>query len=233
MRGGQKHRAKVFNDITHLEVYTMPDKKDIKERLILAALELFSEQGIHGVSMRNINTLSGTKNSGAAHYHFGNKLGLIKALLEFLSNTVQEIRDEHFQEAQVQIATGQADARTILGAFYTPYIHLHEEREYGKQAIRFFARLATEATPEIQGVLNEQFGARFELLFNLLSKMLPQTDANVLKRQILFSWISAIHSLADLDYLSNTFYGDMSGDSHEQIVEQFIDYVLYGMTYNP
>lgn len=209
----------------------MSDKKDIKERLILAALKLFSEQGIHGVSMRNINTLSGTKNSGAAHYHFGNKLGLIKALLEFLSDAIQEIRDEHFEDIQNQIISGQADARTILGAFYSPYIHLYKERDYGKQAIRFFARIATEATPEIQGVLNEQFGERFDLLHKLLSSMLPHSDENVLKRQILFSWISAIHGLADLDYLSNSFYGDMSGDSQEQILEQFIDYVLHGMTH--
>lgn len=209
----------------------MTDKKNIKKRLILAALQLFSEQGIHGVSMRNINSLSGTKNSGAAHYHFGNKLGLIKALLEFLSNAVQEIRDEHFQGVQQEILSGQADARTVLGAFYSPYIHLYKEREYGKQAIRFFARLATEATPEIQDVLNEQFGERFELLHQLLSNMLPNSDPHVLKRQILFSWISAIHGLADLDYLSNTFYGDMSGNSQEEVLEQFIDYVLYGMNH--
>lgn len=209
----------------------MPDKKDIKERLILAALQLFSEQGIHGVSMRNINVLSGTKNSGAAHYHFGNKIGLIKALLEFLSDAVQEIRDEHFQDVQSDILSGKADARSVLMAFYSPYIHLYEEREYGKQAIRFFARIATEATPEIQNVLNEQFGERFELLHSLLSRMLPQANSKELKRQILFSWISAIHGLADLDYLSNTFYGDMSGESQEETLEQFINYVLYGMNH--
>lgn len=209
----------------------MPDKKDIKERLILAALQLFSEQGIHGVSMRNINVLSGTKNSGAAHYHFGNKISLIKALLEFLSDAVQEIRDEHFQDVQSDILSGKADARSVLMAFYSPYIHLYEEREYGKQAIRFFARIATEATPEIQNVLNEQFGERFELLHSLLSRMLPQANSKELKRQILFSWISAIHGLADLDYLSNTFYGDMSGESQEETLEQFINYVLYGMNH--
>lgn len=209
----------------------MPDKKDIKERLILAALQLFSEQGIHGVSMRNINVLSGTKNSGAAHYHFGNKIGLIKALLEFLSDAVQEIRDEHFQDVQSDILSGKADARSVLMAFYSPYIHLYEEREYGKQAIRFFARIATEATPEIQNVLNEQFGERFELLHSLLSRMLPQANSKELKRQILFSWISAIHGLADLNYLSNTFYGDMSGESQEETLEQFINYVLYGMNH--
>lgn len=203
-------------------------KGDIKQRLILAALELFAQQGINGVSMRNINVLAGTKNSGAAHYHFGNKLGLVEAVLVFLSDEVSAIRNQHFQNLQHKIASGSADADTILTAFYSPYIYLYREREFGAQAIKLFARLALDASPEIQKVVNRQFSDRFELLAQLLSTVLPPIDPNTLRRHILFSWVSAIHALANLDFLANNFYGDLS-IPQEQLMRQFINFILNGM----
>lgn len=208
-------------------------KGDIKQRLILAALALFSEQGINGVSMRNINVLAGTKNSGAAHYHFGNKIGLIEALLVFLSDEISEIRNQHFQDLQQKISGGDADATTILSAFYSPYIRLYREREFGAKAIKFFARLALEASPEIQKVVNRQFGDRFELLAQLLTAVLPPIEANKLRRHILFSWVSAIHALANLDFMANNFYGDLTMTSQEELMQQFISFILNGMQNQP
>ena len=43
---------------------------DTKLSLTLAALELFADQGIDAVSMRNINAAAGARNASAVHYHF-------------------------------------------------------------------------------------------------------------------------------------------------------------------
>lgn len=207
----------------------MNQSLDIKERLILAALELFADQGIHGVSMRNINVLAGTKNSGAAHYHFGNKLGLLEALIIYLNKEIKNLRETEFSVVQERAAKGEADAKEILAGFYSPYVQLYKEKAFGPHAVKFYARLAVEADPQIQELINKHHGKTFEMLDELMASALPHMDRVRLRRQLLFSWISAIHGLADLEYMHNTFFGDLSADSLEEILGQFIDFIAAGM----
>lgn len=202
---------------------------DIKERLILAALELFAEQGIHGVSMRNINVLAGTKNSGAAHYHFGNKLGLLEALIIYLNKEIKKLRADDFSAMQARVHSGHADAKEILTSFYSPYINLYKEQAFGPHAIKFYARLAVEADSHIQDLINKHHGPTFEVLDELMAVALPHMQRIRLRRQLIFTWISAIHGLADLEYMHNTFFGDLTAGSQEEILDQFIDFIAAGM----
>lgn len=50
--------------------------------LISTAERLFSERGLEGVSLSEINRDAGQRNKSALHYHFGSRDGLLKALLE-------------------------------------------------------------------------------------------------------------------------------------------------------
>lgn len=206
----------------------MGQNADIKQRLILASLKLFAEHGIEGVSMRNINVMAGTKNSGAAHYHFGSKEGVIEALIEFLNAEILALREEHIQALT---ANGIPDLtpKTIIMGFYTPYILLYKNREYGADAIRFFARLAIEADKDLQKTLNTHFGQTFKIVDDMLANCMPDKDRLILQRELLFSWISAIHGLADLDYMRNTFFGDISTNTQEELLEQFADFIVAGM----
>jgi AcrR family transcriptional regulator len=55
---------------------------DTRERLIAAAEELFAAQGIEAVSLREIVRASGARNATALQYHFGDRAGLVRAVLE-------------------------------------------------------------------------------------------------------------------------------------------------------
>jgi AcrR family transcriptional regulator len=55
---------------------------DTRERLIAAAEELFATQGIEAVSLREIVRASGARNATALQYHFGDRAGLVRAVLE-------------------------------------------------------------------------------------------------------------------------------------------------------
>lgn len=206
----------------------MGQTADIKQRLILAALKLFSKHGIEGVSMRNINVLAGTKNSGAAHYHFGNKKGVIEALIIFLNEEILKLREEYVAKLT---ADGIPDLtpKLIIRGFFTPYILLYNEHEYGMDAIRFFARLAIEADAELQQILNQHFGTTFKVIDDMLASCLPNKDRKVLQRQLLFCWVSAIHALADLDYMRNTFFGDISTSTQEELLNEFSDFIVAGL----
>ena len=55
---------------------------DTRERLIAAAEELFAANGIQAVSLREIVRAAGARNATALQYHFGDRAGLVRAVLE-------------------------------------------------------------------------------------------------------------------------------------------------------
>lgn len=63
-----------------------------RERLITAAEELFSTRGIGAVSLNEIVRASGARNATALQYHFGDRAGLLRAVLDKHGGDVDERR---------------------------------------------------------------------------------------------------------------------------------------------
>ncbi|MER5325866.1 TetR family transcriptional regulator [Streptosporangium roseum] len=63
-----------------------------RERLIAAAEELFSTRGIEAVSLNEIVRASGARNATALQYHFGDRAGLLRAVLDKHGRDVDERR---------------------------------------------------------------------------------------------------------------------------------------------
>ena len=53
-----------------------------REALIAVAERLFAERGVDAVTVRDIVKAAGQRNSSAVQYHFGNKAGLLQAILD-------------------------------------------------------------------------------------------------------------------------------------------------------
>src|SRR5438874_3918312 len=53
-----------------------------RARLIAAAEQLFAAHGIDGVSLREINRASGARNAIAVQYHFEDRAGVVRAILQ-------------------------------------------------------------------------------------------------------------------------------------------------------
>ena len=58
-----------------------------RELLLEAALKLFAEQGVEGVSIRAVNREAGL-GPASVHYHFGTKEALVEAVLHRYGDTV-------------------------------------------------------------------------------------------------------------------------------------------------
>ncbi|WP_031169192.1 TetR/AcrR family transcriptional regulator [Streptosporangium roseum] len=63
-----------------------------RERLIAAAEELFSTRGIGAVSLNEIVRTAGARNATALQYHFGDRAGLLRAVLDKHARGVDERR---------------------------------------------------------------------------------------------------------------------------------------------
>ncbi len=65
-----------------------------------AALRLFAERGVNGVSVRDIAEAAGQKNHAAVGYHFGSKEDLIRAVIVHGARLIDDLRNALLDAAE-------------------------------------------------------------------------------------------------------------------------------------
>ncbi len=113
-----------------------------REAMILAAERLFAENGLDGVSLREIAAAAGQRNNSAAQYHFGSKQGLVDAVFEYRMERIDQRRRAML--AALDGAGRGQDLRELLEAFVHPLAeHIGHEDGVSWYA-RFLVRVATD-----------------------------------------------------------------------------------------
>ena len=107
--------------------------------LLLAAERLFAEHGIAAVSLRQINQAANQKNISAAHYHFGSREGLIRAVLAHRWPQLDRRRAEMLERP-----APTKDLRFYLEAFVLPLVDELAPRPEGSYYIRFMQQYERE-----------------------------------------------------------------------------------------
>lgn len=90
-----------------------------KEAMIVAAERRFALHGLEGTSLRQIAIDSGQRNESVAHYHFGSREGLIRAILSYRISSINERREQRLVEAK-QGNKGAIPAETIAAVVILP-----------------------------------------------------------------------------------------------------------------
>jgi AcrR family transcriptional regulator len=88
-----------------------------RDQLVAAAEELYAARGIDGVSLREINAAAGARNASALQYHFGDRAGLLRAVLAKHRLGVEMRRHALLDEVA---ASGGGDLRTLAAALVLP-----------------------------------------------------------------------------------------------------------------
>lgn len=115
-----------------------PTADGTRARLISAAEQLFAERGIDGVSLREINRASGAKNAVAVQYHFEDRAGVIRAILEKHRPGVDASRHRHLDEFE---ASGDGELRTLAGALVRPLAEKLADPDGGLEYLQIQAEL--------------------------------------------------------------------------------------------
>ena len=68
-----------------------------RERFIGAAQQLYAERSIDSVSLNEITVAAGQKNRNALQYHFGNRDGLLQAIIDKHADRVFALRRKYQQ----------------------------------------------------------------------------------------------------------------------------------------
>ena len=207
-----------------------PVKPQTKQNLILSAMELFANQGIDAISMRTINNAAGTKNASAVHYHFGNKLGIIEAIIQFIRAELDSSRLVAITELESRVARGEnLSCREIMWAAFSPYARLYTTPGYGRQAVTFLARCQTDISPEIQRIFDSDRQNIAGRIDTLLTQALPQLSEKTRRVRYLYFWTLMVQGFSASEALATTSFGDLRADSQEQSLQRFFDYLLGGL----
>lgn len=171
------------------------DATETRRKLLDAAARTFAEQGVRTASMVEITRRAGQRNSGALHYHFGSREGVLCAVLaehtEFLATREGEL-----------LAAAQAgpddDVAAVVEAVVRPAAELAESGWRGRSFLLILADLVEEdpATfgPELREVLARTGG---HAVYAELTRRLPKLPEPVIVERLSLMTMVILRAVAD------------------------------------
>ncbi len=181
-------------------------------RLLDAAERLIGDRGVDAVSLRSINGEAGS-NVAAAHYHFGSKEALVRAVLDRRMSVLAE-------ERLAQLAAIEHDAaprpRDVAAVFVGPLFDFAAIGD-GRGYVRFLDALH-HAGGEWLAVLDAAFGPQWTQLEPVLSRALPDLDAGRRGRRLALASETQLRMLAYPD----RYAGGLDPDAYrDEVIDVF------------
>jgi TetR/AcrR family transcriptional regulator, regulator of cefoperazone and chloramphenicol sensitivity len=137
---------------------------ETRARVLTAAKSLFGERGFKRVTVREICRVA-TANVAAVNYHFGDKLGLYR---EVLQSAIDAMRATN--EAAREAGDGQPpeeQLRRYIGVF------LHRVLSPGNEAIhRLITREMNDPTPVLDALVEQGVRPRVEYLSGVIARII-------------------------------------------------------------
>ena len=118
--------------------------EETRARLLATAEQLFAEQGIDAVSLREVNRVAGTKNAVAVQYHFESRSGLLRAILEKHWPVIEARRHAMLDQYE---ADGSPDLRILAAALVRPSAAKLADGDGGLAYLRISAQLLNRPKP--------------------------------------------------------------------------------------
>ena len=119
---------------------------DTRAQLIRTAERLFAARGVDAVSLREINREASQRNATALQYHFGDRTGLIRAILDRHDRDVDARRNTLLDEIE---AEGPADLQRYATALVLPLAEKLSDRDGGRCYLRIVAQLVNRDRPDL------------------------------------------------------------------------------------
>jgi len=185
----------------------------VRDRLLRSAEALFSERGLEAVSLREINSAAGSKNPSALQYHFGDRVGLVMAVLERHQPEVESRRHAMLDEYE---ATRRGDLRSLAAALVRPFA---AKLDTGSSYLRLLADMLNQPIPLIDPSILDNPGNSIHRWRALVAALMPE---GTVRRHRRFAAMQ--FALTELARRTRRPAGRGSRD-HRLFVSQLIDLV--------
>ena len=189
-------------------------------RLLDAAERLIGERGVDGVSLRAINAAADS-NVAAAHYHFGSKAALVRAVLDRRMSRLAQ--DRRARLAPIEHGLSPAPA-VVAEVFVLPLYEFGLTRE-GAGYVRFLAALWGSGG-EWRAILDDAFAPQWELLAPFLARAVPWLDEPRRALRLTLASETMLQMLAHAD----RYGGGLDADAYRDEIVAVFTAILSGPT---
>ena len=167
-----------------------------RQRFIEAAQRLFAERGVASVSVNAITAAAGQKNRNALQYHFGNRDGLLQAIIDHHAARVHALRRDYMRSADF---TREPASHAAARALVMPLAQHIEADAGGAHYVKILSQLAALnsdiVNPATRSGLSFQQEEELAALMRDAAAHLRPAEA----RRRLFLGVSiTFHGLADI-----------------------------------
>lgn len=143
--------------------------KDTKEKILLAAVREFAENGYHQTTIRKIVDRAGAKNLNAVVYYYGGKEELYKAVLNFMFSEAEKFKDKENVNKFDLLSVEQKIASMIhflIKAYYSIDTQLDQD------FYSIFTKEAMNPTPFLKEMVEHHLRPGKDFLCSLLKEYL-------------------------------------------------------------
>jgi AcrR family transcriptional regulator len=171
------------------------DASETRRKLLDAAALAFAEHGARNASLVEITRRAGQRNSGALHYHFGSREGVLCAVLD---EHVDFLADREGELLAVARGRPADDVASVVEAVVRPAAELAERDWRGRCFLLILADLVEEdpATlgPELNAVLARTGG---QAVYALLTERMPKLSPEVVIERLSLMTMFILRAVAD------------------------------------
>lgn len=192
-----------------------------RERFIQSALRLFAQRSVDSVSLNEITVAAGQKNRNALQYHFGNRDGLLQAIIDKHADRVSELRQHYLQQAsEAQWPPAAAAARVLVMPLAD---HIADNPE-GIYYVQLVSQLAAINSDIINPGNNSRLNFHQDKAFSVLMvEALSQLSVTERQRRMFLIVSMTFHGIADICRASASSGGKQSVLSdREAMIEQLV-----------
>lgn len=206
------------------------EPKATKTRILDAAEHLFANKGYHCTSLRMITTAA-KANLAAVNYHFGNKEGLIEAVIERRLLPLNNIRRKRLEAvlAEARSRKSTPAVHQTLAAFIEPTLAFRNSGPGTRDFIALVARALADPNDTAREVFINRITPVIDLLHQCLSEALPQIDSKVLYWRLHFTIGSLSHIMHNLDKLPIPAEMQPADNDYRQLTAMLLSFLTSGM----
>jgi AcrR family transcriptional regulator len=172
-----------------------PRGTETRERILDVAERLMAERGIEGVSLNEINTAAGQRNTAALHYHFRGREGLVRAIMRRHGTWLRTRHDELYAEV---IGSGrERDVRGLVEVIVLPVAEYIAMGRSQRAAIRIWTSALAHpeiAIEDVRTMVDPALTLAARALVEIMAERMPRELA--VERMVVVSQ-SVLHMLAD------------------------------------
>ncbi|TBR39318.1 MULTISPECIES: TetR/AcrR family transcriptional regulator [Dyella] len=196
-----------------------------KERILVAAEELFARHGFDGASLRQLTSAAGV-NLAAVNYHFGSKDRLIE---EVFRRRLDELNGRRMDALARIAGQSETNLEDVLAAFIKPALDLSHDGN-GSLFMRVLARAFAEHDDTLRKFLSENYGHVMRQFTAEFARLLPDLSKEELYWRVDLVTGALTHAMSGFGMIQRK--SDVTESSHrEQTAQHLIRFAAAGLSH--